>query len=169
MKTTVQSYKAVNGTAPASLPVLVRPHPPAGALRSTPSAGGLVPPSLRASQGPSPKTQLGVPPGSRRSQGDGARGAGGPGGTAPGRWVLQTNGRAEPLWRLTRGAESCPGPPWSPERKEEPFRRPTTKEETLRGLEKARWSTKRGGAWTQADVTIIPQDASLSTPHTSSY
>ena len=42
-----------------------------------------MPPSLRASQGPSPKTQLGVPPGSRRSQGDGAQGAGGPRGTAP--------------------------------------------------------------------------------------
>ncbi|KAK0150933.1 hypothetical protein N1851_007971 [Merluccius polli] len=38
-KTTVPTYKAVNGTAPTHLRALVRPHAPARALRVTTSAG----------------------------------------------------------------------------------------------------------------------------------
>ena len=38
-KTTVPTYKAVNGTAPTHLRALVRPHAPARALRATTSAG----------------------------------------------------------------------------------------------------------------------------------
>ena len=38
-KTTVPTYKAVNGTTPTHLRALVRPHAPARALRATTSAG----------------------------------------------------------------------------------------------------------------------------------
>ncbi|KAK0150926.1 hypothetical protein N1851_007964 [Merluccius polli] len=57
-KTTVPTYKAVNGTAPTHLRALVRPHAPARALRATTSAGRPVPPSLRASKGRTAKSQL---------------------------------------------------------------------------------------------------------------
>uniref|UniRef100_A0A8C5BX13 Reverse transcriptase domain-containing protein n=1 Tax=Gadus morhua TaxID=8049 RepID=A0A8C5BX13_GADMO len=57
-KTMVLAYKAVDGTAPAYLQALVKPHTPARSLRSTASAGRLVPPSLRASKGRSTKSQL---------------------------------------------------------------------------------------------------------------
>jgi len=57
-KTMVLAYKAVDGTAPAYLQALVKPHTPARSLRSTTSAGRLVPPSLRASKGRSAKSQL---------------------------------------------------------------------------------------------------------------
>ncbi|KAK0137496.1 hypothetical protein N1851_026296 [Merluccius polli] len=50
-KTTVPTYKAVNGTAPTHLRALVRPHAPARALRATTSAG-------RASKGRTAKSQL---------------------------------------------------------------------------------------------------------------
>ena len=52
------AYKAVNGTAPAYLRALVRPHTPARVRRSTTSNGRLVPPSLRAGKSRSLKTQL---------------------------------------------------------------------------------------------------------------
>ncbi|KAK0154959.1 hypothetical protein N1851_002732 [Merluccius polli] len=54
----VQTYKAVNGSARTYLQALVRPHAPTGALRSTTSAGRLVPPSLRASKGLTAMSQL---------------------------------------------------------------------------------------------------------------
>ena len=57
-KMMVLAYKAVDGTAPAYLQELLKPHTPARSLRSTTSAGRLVPPSLRASKGPSTKSQL---------------------------------------------------------------------------------------------------------------
>ena len=57
-KMMVLAYKAVNGTAPAYLQSLVKPHPSAGALRSTSSAGRLVPPSQRASKSRSSKSHL---------------------------------------------------------------------------------------------------------------
>ena len=50
-KMMVLAYKAVDGTAPAYLQALVKPHTPARSLRSTTSAGRLEPPSLRASKG----------------------------------------------------------------------------------------------------------------------
>ena len=50
-KMMVLAYKAVNGTAPAYLQTLVKPHTPARSLRSTTSAGRLVPPSIRARKG----------------------------------------------------------------------------------------------------------------------
>ena len=54
----VLAYKAVDGTAPAYLQALLKPHTPARSLRSTTSAGRLVPPSLRASKARSTKSQL---------------------------------------------------------------------------------------------------------------
>ena len=48
-------YKAVDGTAPAYLQTLVKPHSPARSLRSTTPAGRLVQPSLRANKGRSAK------------------------------------------------------------------------------------------------------------------
>ena len=57
-KTMVLTYKAVNRTAPTYLQVLVRPHALAGPLCSTTSAGRLVLPSLRASEGRIDKSQL---------------------------------------------------------------------------------------------------------------
>ena len=49
-KMMVLAYKTINGTVPAYLQALVRPHSPARALRSTNSAGRLVLPLLRASK-----------------------------------------------------------------------------------------------------------------------
>ena len=57
-KTMVLAYKAIDGTAPAYLQALVKPHTPAWSLRSTTSAGRLEPPSLRATKGQSAKSQL---------------------------------------------------------------------------------------------------------------
>ena len=57
-KTMVLPYKAVDGTAPAYLQALAKPHTPARSLLSTTSAGHLVPPSLRATKGRSAKSQL---------------------------------------------------------------------------------------------------------------
>ena len=50
-KTMVPAFMTINGTAPIYLQTLVRPHAPAQAVRSTTSAGWLVPPSLRANKG----------------------------------------------------------------------------------------------------------------------
>ena len=57
-KTMVLAYKAVDGTAPAYLQALLKPHTPARSLRSNTSAGHLEQPSLRASKGRSAKSQL---------------------------------------------------------------------------------------------------------------
>lgn len=57
-KTLVLAYKAVVGTAPTYLQTLVRSHTPARTLRSTTSAGRLVPPSLRTGKHRSAKSQL---------------------------------------------------------------------------------------------------------------
>ena len=58
-KTMLLAFKAINGTVLVYLQTLVRPHAPAWALRSTTSAGWLVPPSLRSKPAqPSRKTLL---------------------------------------------------------------------------------------------------------------
>ena len=57
-KMMVLVFKAINGTAPFYLQKLVRPHASARALRSTTSAGWLVPPSLRANKAHSAKFRL---------------------------------------------------------------------------------------------------------------
>ena len=57
-KTMGLAFKPVNGTAPIYLQTLIRPHAPAQALRSTTSAGQLVPPLLRANKGRSVKSRF---------------------------------------------------------------------------------------------------------------
>ena len=46
---TILAYKAVDGTAPAYLQALLKPHTPARSLRSTSSAGRLVPTAIAKS------------------------------------------------------------------------------------------------------------------------
>ena len=57
-KTMVLSCKAVNETTPIYPQTLVRTHAAVRALRTAPSAGWLMPPSLRANKGFSAKSQL---------------------------------------------------------------------------------------------------------------
>ena len=54
----VLTFKVINRTAPSYLKILVRPHTPVRALRSSTSPGLLVPPSLRAKNAHSAKSRL---------------------------------------------------------------------------------------------------------------
>ena len=57
-KTMALTFKAINGTAPIYLQTLVKPHAPKRALRSSTSAGRLVPPSLKSHKCRSAKSRL---------------------------------------------------------------------------------------------------------------